>query len=192
MRHRVNMWIPLLLMISGFPICGCRSPMSASTRPTEIDRLANNIQSLPPWTSRKAFQPPDWEKYIQTARDIQRMPSAQVVEAFRKFMSSNEQSDESNPDFSSLYSSRVLILLRVAYEYSMQAKNEGWDEVVARSWLGKSSNGQYENQSPGWPVSYADGKFDLVADYYGYTGFSYDPIGEYRYVSTHFLKRRLK
>src|SRR5437667_59484 len=116
--------------------------------------------TIKPWTTREAYTAADWLNLISVAELVQNSSAPDVTAALQEFDRKTAATTQPSVDY--LPSSRILLLLRVAFTYE-----SGRDVGFAGGWLGEDET-EDADRDAGWPVRWSNDVPALTADYAGF------------------------
>jgi hypothetical protein len=152
----------------------------------DVSELKKLFDSLPVWSGRDSFRRDDWTKYLQVADTVHQTDPQIVEAALDQFV----KGALLEPFMGYEIESKLFLLMRVVFDLPESAPQEsrlsfkGWT-----NWPNPDANG---NVSLAWPLTWRDGKPQLVNSYEGSEGKPYAATAEYRYLREHFPYRDLR
>jgi len=147
------------------------------------------LDKVDPWPEHQipgphaiAYSRSNWTGLVSAAKLIQNQSSNVVVEILDEYQKAYDRGSRTDD-------SKLLLLLRVVFDLSNAGKEAAWPGRGA--WLDHSGN-ENIRMAPEWPVSWRDGKPQLLVGFTTYQGQRYSAANEYIYFLRKYPKRDLR
>jgi hypothetical protein len=148
--------------------------------------LEKHFESLRAWSQRDSFGADDWKNYMTVAKTVQETDPSIVESALNQFV----EAAMHEPFAGYTSESKPFLLMRVVFDLPEVAPQQS--RFSFKGWTNWPQADAQGNVSLAWPISFRDGKPELVAPYEGSEGKPYEAAAEYRYLRDHFPYRRLE
>ncbi len=150
--------------------------------PMASDQLVELLESLPPWSDRD-FSEDQWQSYVQVAAAFAQVTPPVVEAALSEFLrrALNKKYEGFEEESKPFILMRVLFELPESVLVGERQSFKGWT-----NWPEPDHQGRV---SVCWPVSWLQGRPQLVAPYAGSLGLPYDAVAEYRWFGDRYPLR---
>jgi hypothetical protein len=149
----------------------------------EVVQLTASLRALAPWTHAPDLPAGEWDRYIATARDVQRADPPAVEEAIAEFLGERAGFEGAEDE------TRVFLLLRLVFDLPERAPADQREAYAG--WVNWPPPADDGTVSLSWPIAWRDGRPALVAPYEGAEGESYAGVEEYRRLRERYPYRDL-
>jgi len=146
------------------------------------------LDKVEPWPEHQipgphaiAYSQSNWNEIVSAAKIIQNQSSNVVVEILGEYQKAHDLGSRTDD-------SKLLLLLRVVFDLSNAKEEAVWPGRGA--WLDHSGD-ENITITPAWPVTWRNGKPELLVGFTTYQGRRYSAANEYIYFLSKYPKRDL-
>lgn len=167
--------------------------VTSSACPADLDELktmfSGILDKVEPWPEHQipgphaiAYSQSNWNGLVSAAKLIQSQNSNVVVEILNEYQKAHTRGSRTDD-------SKLLLLLRVVFDLSNAGEEAVW--LGRGAWIDHSGNDKIK-MSPEWPVTWRNGKPELLVGFTTYQGRLYSAANEYSYFLSKYPKRDLR
>jgi len=149
-------------------------------------KLKRQLTKLEPWTSSTNYSPAGWKQLVETAKSFQKVTPKLASDALNEHL--NRYSRKA--DQLAVEQGKVFLLLRVIFELP-ESVSAAQRLTFARWPQARSDTNANGTVNLSWPLSWQQGKPQLIAGREGSAGPNYSPAEEYAYLRYRFKYRDL-
>jgi hypothetical protein len=164
------------------PACRPTQALPIGPSASNPEELARLFQALPKWATNHDLTDDEQQRLLATARTVQQAAPATVRKAIDRFMTDTDEYDPLDREFAE---TKLFLLMRVVFD--LPESVPAADMAYFKGYLRPES----ALRNPSWPISWTEGKPQVVDRCVGSRGGRYLAADEYDFLLTRYRFRKL-